>query len=475
MLKDSAFVILSGAKNLLADWTAIEERFFASLTHNVGVARSRAVLVLCNNRSVNSTARDIQRAELPNGLAIVTERMPQVRSVSVGVWLGAGSRAELPARNGIAHFIEHMVFKGTKKRTAEEIAQSVDSVGGMLDAFTAKEMTCFNAKVLDEHLPVAVDVLSDLVLHPRFDPEDIAKEKQVVLEEIKMEEDNPEYVIHELFTQNFWRGHPLGMPILGTPQTVSDFSQAAVRECYSEWYAPNRAVITAAGNLEHARLVDLMAREFAGAARSTDAPKASPPDPRAFVEQRDKKDLEQVHIVLGVPSYPLAHERRYAASILNVILGGGMSSRLFHNIRERQGLAYAIESDISPYTDSGVLSVYAGTSKESAAKLIRSVCDEFRNVRSDGVSDAELRRAKAHLKGSMMLSLESTSARMSNLARQAMYLERFISLDEMLASVEAVTREEVHTIARDFFEPERITLTVLGNLNGFRATRELLS
>jgi predicted Zn-dependent peptidase len=424
---------------------------------------------------VTQPARDIQRAALPNGLAIVTERMPQVRSVSVGVWLNSGSRAEAPERNGIAHFIEHMVFKGTRKRTAEEIAQSVDSVGGMLDAFTAKEMTCFNAKVLDEHLPVAVDVLSDLVLHPRFDPEDIAKEKQVVLEEIKMEEDNPEYVIHEMFTQNFWRGHPLGMPILGTPETVSQFSQGAVSECFAEWYAPNRAVVTAAGNLEHARLVDLVAREFEGAPRSAAAPKPAPPDTRTFVEQRSKKELEQVHIVLGVPSYPLAHERRYAASILNVILGGGMSSRLFQNIRERQGLAYAIESDISPYTDSGVLSVYAGTSKESAAKLIRSVCDEFRSVRGSGVSEEELRRAKDHLKGSMMLSLESTSARMSNLARQAMYLHRFISLDEMLTSIEAVTREEVHAIARDFFEPDRITLTVLGNLNGFRATRELLA
>jgi predicted Zn-dependent peptidase len=408
-------------------------------------------------------------------VVVVTEKMPHVRSVSVGIWLASGSRAESSERNGIAHFIEHMLFKGTRKRTAEQIAQSVDSVGGMLDAFTAKEMTCFNAKVLDEHLPVAVDVLSDLVLHPRFDAEDIAKEKQVVLEEIKMEEDNPEYLIHELFTQNFWRGHPLGMPILGTPETVSQFSRGSVSECFAEWYAPNHVVITAAGNLEHAHLVDLVAREFEGAAPSAVAVKPTPPDTHACVEQRDKKELEQVHIVLGVPSYPLAHERRYAASLLNVILGGGMSSRLFQNIRERQGLAYAIESDLSPYTDSGVLSVYAGTSRESAAQLIRSVSEEFRNVRGDGVSIEELRRAKDHLKGSMMLSLESTSSRMSNLARQAMYLHRFISLDEMLASIEAVTREEVHAIARDFFEPGRITLTVLGSLNGFRATRDLLA
>ena len=424
---------------------------------------------------MNSTERDIQRAELPNGVVIVTERMPHVRSVSVGIWLGTGSRAESPDRNGIAHFIEHMVFKGTEKRTAEQIAQSVDSVGGMLDAFTAKEMTCFNAKVLDEHLPVAVDVLSDLVLHPRFDAADIAKEKQVVLEEIKMEEDNPEYLIHELFTQNFWRGHPLGMPILGTPETVSGFSNGSISECYAEWYAPNRIVVTAAGNLEHARLVDLAAHEFGDLTRAAAPPKPAPPRTHAAIDQRDKKELEQVHIVLGVPSYPLAHERRYAASLLNVILGGGMSSRLFQNIRERQGLAYAIESDLSPYTDSGVLSVYAGTSRESAAQLIRSVCDELRSVRADGITAEELRRAKDHLKGSMMLSLESTSSRMSNLARQAMYLGRFITLDEMLTSIEKVTREEVHTIARDFFDPERITLTILGSLNGFRATRELLA
>ena len=419
--------------------------------------------------------RDIQQERLPNGARIVTEKMPHVRSASVGIWLDSGSRAEPPEQNGIAHFIEHMVFKGTHKRSAEEIAQSVDSVGGMLDAFTAKEMTCFNAKVLDEHLSIAVDVLSDLVLHPRFDDADLAKEKQVVLEEIKMEEDNPEYLIHELFAQNFWRGHPLGRPILGTRETVSSFSRDALIECFEKWYAPNHAVITAAGNLEHAQLVDLVAREFGGAAPSAPAASPAPPQPRACLEHRDKRELEQVHIVLGVPSYPLAHERRYAASILNVILGGGMSSRLFQNIRERQGLAYAIESDISPYSDTGVLSVYAGTSRESAAQLIRSVSDEFRQAREEGVSEAELRRAKDHLKGSMMLSLESTSARMSNLARQAIYLRRFISLDEMLASIESVTREEVRAIAREFFDPERIALTVLGNLNGFRPSRELLA
>jgi predicted Zn-dependent peptidase len=419
--------------------------------------------------------RDIERAELPNGLVVVTEKMPHVRSVAVGIWLGSGSRGESPARNGIAHFIEHMVFKGTERRTAEEIAQAMDSVGGMLDAFTAKEMTCFNAKVLDEHLPIALDVLSDLVLRPRFDDADIVKEKQVVLEEIKMDEDNPESVIHEMFTQNFWRGHPLGLPILGTPQTVPHFSRDALFDCFHSWYAPNNTVITAAGNLEHARLVDLVAGEFGGATRAAAAAARTAPRTHASVEQRNKQELEQVHIVLGVPSYPLAHERRYAASLLNIILGGGMSSRLFQNIRERQGLAYAIFSELSPYTDSGVLSVYAGTSRESAAQLIRSVVEEFRRIQQEAVSAEELRRAKDHLKGSMMLSLESTSARMSNLARQAMYFNRFVSLDEMLASIEIVTREEVLAIAQDFFEPGRLALTVLGKLDGFQVTQDLLA
>ncbi len=424
---------------------------------------------------MSQPARDIERAELPNGLVVVTEKMPHVRSVSVGIWLGTGSRGESPESNGMAHFIEHMVFKGTERRTAEEIAQAMDSVGGMLDAFTSKEMTCFNAKVLDEHLPIAFDVISDLVLRPRFDDADIVKEKQVVLEEIKMDEDNPESLIHEMFTQNFWRGHPLGLPILGTPETVPQFSRDALLECFRSWYAPNNTVITAAGNLEHARLVDLVAREFGGAARAGGVTARTAPRTHASIEHRNKRELEQVHIVVGVPSYPLAHERRYAASLLNIMLGGGMSSRLFQNIRERQGLAYAIFSELSPYTDSGVLSVYAATSRESAAQLIRSVVEEFRRIKQEAVSVEELRRAKDHLKGSMMLSLESTSARMSNLARQAMYFNRFLSLDEMLASIEVVTREEVLAIAQDFFEPGRLALTVLGNLKGFQVTSELLA
>ena len=420
-------------------------------------------------------ARDIQKEVLPNGLAVVTEPMPHLRSVSVGVWIRTGSRREPAELNGISHFIEHMVFKGTERRTAEEIARAIDSVGGMLDAFTAKEMICFNVKVLDEHLPIAFDVLSDLVLRPRFAEEDIAKEKQVVLEEIKMDQDNPDYLVHEIFTQNFWHGHPLGKPILGTRETVKQFTPESLFACFHRWYTPNNMVITAAGNLEHARLRELVAREFAELAPATDGFVDSAPCPHARITTRTKRELEQVHICLGVPSYPMAHERRFAAAVLNNILGGGMSSRLFQNIREKQGLAYAVFSELSPYRDTGLLSIYAGTGRENAGQVVRLVTEEFRNLKHQPVNEEELRRAKDNLKGSLVLSLESTSARMSNLARQEMYFGRFFTPDELLASIEQVTREEVQQIAQEFFQPEQIGVTVLGSLDGFQLTRDQLA
>ncbi len=420
-------------------------------------------------------ARDVQKEVLPNGLAVVTEPMPHLRSVSVGVWIRTGSRREPAELNGISHFIEHMVFKGTERRTAEEIARAIDSVGGMLDAFTAKEMICFNVKVLDEHLPIAFDVLSDLVLRPRFAEEDIAKEKQVVLEEIKMDQDNPDYLVHEIFTQNFWHGHPLGKPILGTRETVKQFTPESLFACFHRWYTPNNMVITAAGNLEHARLRELVAREFAELAPATDGFVDSAPCPHARITTRTKRELEQVHICLGVPSYPMAHERRFAAAVLNNILGGGMSSRLFQNIREKQGLAYAVFSELSPYRDTGLLSIYAGTGRENAGQVVRLVTEEFRNLKHQPVNEEELRRAKDNLKGSLVLSLESTSARMSNLARQEMYFGRFFTPDELLASIEQVTREEVQQIAQEFFQPEQIGVTVLGSLDGFQLTRDQLA
>jgi predicted Zn-dependent peptidase len=423
-------------------------------------------------RATNGSKQQIQMTTLSNGVRVITEPMPHLRSVSVGVWIGSGSRRETPEQNGISHFIEHMLFKGTATRTAEDIARSVDSVGGNLDAFTAKELVCFNTKVLDEHLPLAFDVLSDLVLHPLFADEDIQKEQSVILEEIKMEADSPDYLVHEIFSANFWKDHPLGKPILGTPQTVKSFDQEALRSFYNGVYAPTNVIVTAAGNLTHERMTDLVREHFETLPPGAPAPPDRVPSTHARISLRNKKELEQVHLCLGVPSYPLPHEQRFVCYVLNTLLGGGMSSRLFQNIRERQGLAYAVFSELNPYRDTGCLSIYAGTSLESAGKVVASITREFRQLKDELVSEEELRRAKDHLKGSLMLSLESTSSRMSNLARQEMYFQRFFTLDELMEGIETVTAEEVRTLAQTFFDTRQIALTVLGNLENFKVGRE---
>ncbi len=365
--------------------------------------------------------RNIQREVLPNGLTVITEEMEHIRSVSIGIWVKTGSRDEESEWNGISHFVEHMVFKGTKHRSAEDIARQVDSIGGNMDAFTAKECICFNMKVLDEHLPIAMDVLSDLVLNPVFADDDIIRERGVILEEIKMDEDNPDYLVHEIFTQNFWRDHPLGKPILGTKDTVRRFDRDPVLDFYGQRFAPGNVIVCAAGHLNHAHFVDLANRHFSGMKRMSNGLHSSAPKVVPRIILRNKKALEQVQICVGVQAHPIAHERRHASYILSTVLGGGMSSRLFQNIRERQGLAYAIYSDLNPYRDTGCLSVYAGTSRTSAIKVVESVVKEFCHLKTEMVPAEELRRAKDQLKGSLMLSLESSTARMSNLAARGCY------------------------------------------------------
>jgi len=424
---------------------------------------------------LSNRTRAIEKEVLPNGLVVITEPMEHVRSVSVGIWLRSGSRREPAQLNGISHFIEHMVFKGTARRTAEEIAREVDSVGGMLDAFTAKEMVCFNTRVLDEHLPKAFDVLADMVLEPKFAQDDIAREQSVILEEIRMTQDNPEDLVHELFTQNFWTPHALGKPILGTPETVSALTRSSLQEWFRRWYAPNHLVITAAGHLSHAQLVELVAERFAKLAPSDKGTADSVPRPTPHITLRRKQELEQVHICLGVPALPLTDDRRFVVSILNNILGGGMSSRLFQNIRERQGLAYAIFSEMNSYRDAGMLSVYAGTSMETARQVIRSILEEFRRLKEEPLSEEELRRAKDHLKGATLLALEGSSSRMNSLARYHLYFNRHFTTEELIEMLERVRADEVQQIAREFFAPERLAASVVGNLNGFQLTRDQLA
>src|SRR5882762_6276844 len=415
--------------------------------------------------------RDIQKHVLPNGLVVLTETMPHVRSVSVGVWVRNGSRCELLEENGLAHFIEHMVFKGTERRSAEAIAREMDSIGGMLDAFTSKEQICFNAKVLDEHLPIAFDVIADLILRPKFNSDDVKKERQVVLEEIKMDLDNPEYLLHDIFTRGFWPQHPLGRPILGTPETVRNFNREALCARFRDWFAPDHLVVAAAGNVSHEQVMGLVQSEFghmkpAGARANDGAPHTQAP-----IHLEKKRDLEQVHLCVGVPSVPLGHEDRFGVAVLNNLLGGGMSSRLFQNIREKRGLAYAVFSELTPYSDAGMLTVYAGSAKETVGQVLDLIISEFRDLKESPVTEEELTRSKNHLKGSLMLSLESTSARMSNLARQELYFRRFYTLDEILASIEAVTREQLQSLAQQYFRTEDTAITVLGNLNGFSLDR----
>jgi predicted Zn-dependent peptidase len=423
----------------------------------------------------NSTVqREIQATTLPNGLRVITEFMPGVRSVSAGIWIDSGSRREAAEFSGISHFIEHMLFKGTATRSAEEIARVMDTLGGHLDAFTGKELVSFNAKVLDEHLPVAMDVLSDMVLHPAFREDDIDREKGVILEELKMEADNPEYVVHESFISSFWKNHPLGQSIIGTGDTIRSFHRGMVGDYWGAVYTPANVIVTAAGSVKHGELVDLVQRHFGGVPPGTKLEDQTPPQPSAPILIQRKKSLEQVHLIMGMPAYATGHDNRFAAYTLNTLLGGSMSSRLFQSIREQRGLVYNVFSEISAYRDTGCLCVYAGTSHESVAQVVSLVCQEFRRFKDELVSDEELRRAKSHLKGSLMLSLESTGARMTNLARQEIYFNRFPPIDETIESIERVTAEDLRRVAGEFFVAERIGVAVLGPVKGIRLGRKHL-
>ncbi len=415
----------------------------------------------------------IVREVFDNGVRLITERMDHLRSVSVGVWLTRGSRDEPLEQSGIAHFIEHMLFKGTGTRSAEDIAQAIDSVGGHLDAFTAKEYASYYIKVLDEHLPFAWDILADIVRHPALRPDDIEREKKVILEEIKMVEDTPDDLVHELFTQSLWSGHALGRPILGEPETVSAFNHQTLSDFFGRTYVAPNLLVVAVGNVEHQHVRDLVADSFGTLSPMTAAAAQAAPRVVPQVQIRSK-ELEQSHICMGVGSYPQHHDDRYTSYVLNTVLGGSMSSRLFQNVREKRGLAYAVFSGLAAYRDTGSLTIYAGCANEAVGEVIDVVVDEVRGMKVT-LPEAELRRAKDHLKGSLMLSLESTSSRMSNLARQELYFDRQFSLDETLDGIERVTREDVLRVAEDLFANGAMAATVVGNTNGLLLTRDRLA
>jgi predicted Zn-dependent peptidase len=421
-----------------------------------------------------SIERNLRRTILPNGLIVLTERMEHLRSVAMGVWIKSGSRAEEAEINGISHFVEHMVFKGTRNRSAQHIAREMDSIGGNLDAFTGKETICFNVKSLAEHVPIALDVLSDLVLNPVFASGDIERERGVILEEIKIDEDNPDILVHELFTQNFWKDHPLGKPILGTSTTVGRLDQPMLLDYHAGRFHAGNMVFSAAGNLHHEEFVQAVSEKFA-TLRTPHPGQASAelgaPLSTAKILLKNKKSLEQVQICLGVPAPPVTDENRFATLILNTVLGGGMSSRLFQTIREERGMAYSVYSDLTPYRDTGALCVYAGTSAGKALECIDLIMAEFAKLKQEPLSEEELTRAKDQLKGNILMGLESSNSRMANLARQEMYFGQFFSSEEIIARVEAVEAAQVQRMAQQLFDPERIAVTLLGRLDGIKLNR----
>ncbi|MCI0548931.1 MAG: insulinase family protein [Candidatus Rokubacteria bacterium] len=415
-----------------------------------------------------------RKTVLPNGIRLVTEAIPHVRSVAVGIWVDTGSRVEPADRGGISHLIEHLVFKGTATRSAEEIARAIDGVGGHMDAFTAKENTCFYVNVLDEHLPLAVDLLADILMRPRFAPEDIEKEKAVVFQEIKMVEDTPDDLIHDLFAERIWAGHPLGRPILGSWDQVRSYRREMIQQHFEAEYSPGRITVAVAGHLEHDRVVDLFAAHFDGFARPTAPRTAVPPVLHAGVHMIPKP-LEQVHLVMGFPGISDVAAERYALYLLNDVIGGSMSSRLFQEVRERQALVYSVHSGTQGFRDTGILYVYAGTDPPNFAKVMKALMKELRALKKDGVTAAELRRAKDHLKGNLMLSLESTSSRMNRLARQELRFGTFHPLDDMLSAIDRVPPEAVEGLLHGTLDEDQLSLVTLGPLDRRNLPRELLN
>jgi predicted Zn-dependent peptidase len=414
---------------------------------------------------------------LGNGIRIVTEKIPAAHSATIGFWVENGSRHERPAQQGISHFTEHMLFKGTARRSALDIAKEIDSVGGVLNGFTSREYSCYYAKVMARKLPLAIDLLSDIVLNSVFDTEEMEKERKVILQEIHMLEDTPDDRIHDLFSQMIWKDHPLGFPVLGSRETVGQFSREGLLSFLAERYCGGNILICAAGNLEHEQVVEAIASTF------SEVPPGQREKTRPFTSYRrgvsfEEKELEQIHFCLGTCALPQNDPRRYEAYLLNTILGGSMSSRLFQKIREEKGLAYSIYSYLNCHSDAGAMVVYCGTSPSETRGAIRIVLDEMQCLRHEPVAEEELLAAKEQLKGNLLLSLESTDNCMTRIAKNAIYLGRQMEIDEVLDGIGRVTSDGVRNLADSLLRDEFLNLQVIGktdeaDLNALDLTLEV--
>ncbi len=424
----------------------------------------------------NSMIENIQTTRFENELTILTDRMIEVRSATLGFFFRKGSRHEPDELNGISHFIEHAVFKGTNRRTALDIAVETDRLGGNLEAFTMHEETAFAIKVIDKQIAQAFDLLADMLLNPRFDEKELKREQRVIIEEIKMTEDTPEDVLGELFNERLFPNHPLGLSIAGTPKTVRTFDHETTRKFHAETFNAGNLIIAAAGNIEHQQIVDLAEKFFGSKAKKIQNLKSKIQNPKiaAPILIKKNKTLEQAHIIIAAPFVDARSERRYAADILANALGGGTSSRLWQRIREEKGLAYSVGASAAMYQDCGVFQIYAGTSPKQTAEVLDISIEELRDVARNGIFEDELNLQKQQIVASILLGLEDSSVRAATLARLEMVHGRQISLEETLEKIEAVTLEEVQTIAREFFQTEKISFGALGNLNGLKIKRERL-
>ncbi|MCU0592328.1 MAG: insulinase family protein, partial [Desulfobacterales bacterium] len=401
------------------------------------------------------------KTTLANGVRLVSQTMPHTRSVSMGVWVNAGARDETDAENGLSHFIEHMIFKGTRQRSAYQIAKEFDAVGGHTNAFTTMEHTCYHAKVLDRQVATMVDILSDIFLNSIFDPSEVERERPVILQEIGMVEDSPDEYIHYLAGHNFWGDAPLGRSILGTRDNISNFNAEAIRQFFHRLYQPERIVIAAAGHIEHDRLLDLVGPTFASVQPGNGFPERMPPQGRSLVDIRPR-DLEQVHICLAAPGLAVVDPRRYGFSLLNTILGGNMSSRLFQEVREKRGLAYAVYSFISAHVDTGMFGVYLAVGPEQALEAVGLVAQELRKLTRTPVDAAELQGAIEYTKGSLLLASESADNQMVRIAQNEIHFQADIPLETVIQQIESVRPEDLLHLAGELLRPDRMVLTLLG-------------
>ena len=402
-----------------------------------------------------------QKTTLANGLRIVSESIPYMSSISLGIFVGTGSRHETPAEQGVSHFIEHLMFKGTQRRSAKDIAEMVDDVGGQLNAATDRENTCYYIKVLPEHLSLGMDILSDRLLNSKFAETDVEKERQVVLEEISLYEDSPDELIHDLHMNSLWPGHALGRNILGTRQTIAAMDRQSILDYRMRHYVPDNLVIAAAGNLTHSQLVELSQNYWAGVSGKSQI--LADPTP-TFVAARllQEKDIEQLHICLGTPGVAHDSPQYYASHVLNTILGGGVSSRLFQSIREDRGLAYSVCSYPSSFRDTGLMTIYAGVSPENSREVIEITNAILADIRLNGVRPDEIKRAKEQLKAGLMFSMESSASRMSRVGRAEISSREYLSPEKLAAKVDAVSLEQLFELAQPLYQPDTTCLTALG-------------